>query len=171
MDDFYLIAKITSLAGDNGWVKIFSYSDFPERFFNLKKVYIDFFGEKKEFTVEDAERKKGSIFLKFLRFDTADVSEILVGKEIYVDSGNIVELPENTYFIHDLIGSEVFRNGMLFGVIEDVLSLPANDVYKIRKTNGKEILLPALKELIEDFDPGKKELILKPGENFYDDEN
>jgi 16S rRNA processing protein RimM len=185
VNEYFLIAKIISVyekprskqgksafkPDGEGFVKIFSFSDFPERFFNLKRVYIDFFDEKKEFCIERVEKVKDYFLLKFKNFDTNSDAAVFVGKEIFVDSENLVKLPDNYFFIHDLIDSSVFRNNMFFGKIKDVLSYPANDVYVI-ENDGVEILIPAVPDYVESFDPEKKILVLKPGEELYEeDEN
>ncbi len=171
MNEYFLIAKIVSIIGKDGFVKILSYSDFPERFFNLKKVYLDFFGEKKEFLVDSINQKNNFFALKFRNFDNENDAKILLGKEIFVDETNVVKLPENYFFIHDLIGSKVYRNKKLLGIIKDVLTYPANDVYLIEDDKGSELLIPALSDLIENFDPKEKILILKSGNELYDDED
>ena len=170
MSDFYLIATVTSVSGKNGAVKIISYSDYPERFFYLSKVYIDFFGEKKLFFVEKVKQNKNIFTLKFKNFDSEQDSEILVGKEIFVDEENLVRLPDNHFFIHDLIGSRVIKDDKELGVIKEVYQYPANDVYVIEDAEGKEILLPAILKFIESFDNAKKILKLKPGEDLYEDD-
>jgi 16S rRNA processing protein RimM len=181
--DFFLIAKIVSIyekpslgqgksapgSAVEGFVKIFSYSDFPERFFDLKKVYLEFYDEKKEFCIEKVEKIKDYFLLKFKNFDTNNDASMLVGKEIFVDNDNLVNLPENYFFVHDLIGSSVFRNNEYFGKIKDVLSYPANDVYVI-EYDGNEILIPAVPDYLESFDPEKKILVLKPGGELYDND-
>ena len=79
MNDFFLIAKIVSIyekpsigqgksppgSAGEGFVKIFSYSDFPERFVDLQKVYLEFYDEKKEFCIEKVEKIKDYFLLKF----------------------------------------------------------------------------------------------------------
>ena len=166
-----MIARITSVADNQGFVKIFSYSDFPERFYSLKEVYIDFFGSKKKFVVEKVKRLKKDFFIKFRNFSTESDTKVLLDKEIFVEEKDVVKPPENVFFVHDLLESRVFRNDKIFGKIVDVLSYPANDVYVIEDVNGGEILLPALSEFIESFDPVRKIMILRPGENFYEDED
>ncbi len=171
MKEFFLIAKIVSIYGKEGFVKITSFSDFPERFFNLQKVYIDFFEDKKEFYVENVKKKKKSFFLKFKNFNSEKDLEVLIGKEIFVERKDVIKLPDNYFFIHDLLGSKVLRNNEVIGIIKDVLTFPANDVYVV-DNKGKEILIPAVMSFIESFDPENKIMVLKPGENFYeDDEN
>ncbi len=171
MSEYFLIAKIDSVLGNGGFVKVSSFTDFPERFWNLEEVYIDFFGDKKKFIVEDVKLKNNVFYIKFNNFDNAEDVRVLLNKEIFVDEEHKVELPEDYYFIHDLIGSIVLRNGVEFGKIKDVLTLPANAVYVIEDTAGREILIPAVKDFIESFDPENKILVLKPGGDFYENED
>ena len=166
MNDYFLIAKVISFYGRKGYVSVRSYSDFPERFDDLSKVYIDFFNDKKEFFVDKIIRKKNSLLIKFRNFDSYEDVKVLTGKEIFVDKKNLYKLPEGQFYVHDLMGSTVYRNSTVFGILKDVLSYPANDVYVI-DDNGSEILIPASFEFIESFDAEKKILILKPGEDFY----
>lgn len=172
MNDFFLIAKILAPAGDSGFVKIFSYSDFPERFKRLKNVYIDFFGDKKSFSVEKVKYQNKDINIKFANFNSGHDVEILVGKEIFVDSSDSVSLPDDTFFIHDLIGSRVIQNGVELGIITDVLSSPANDIYVIKRGTGQELLIPAVLSFIEKFDSSNKMLFIKADIDIsIDDEN
>ena len=170
MADYFLIAKIISPDGDKGFLKINSFSNDADRFKKLKKVYIDFWGEKKIFSLQSIIRKKGSILIKFNNFDDKESVGIFVGKEIFVDDKELVKLPKEHYFIHDIIGSKVIRNDVEFGEVTDVYSLPANDVYVIRTAKGEEILIPAVHEFIESIDTLKKVLILKSGEDIYEDD-
>lgn len=172
MNNCFLIAKILGPSGNAGYVKIFSYSDFPDRFKQLKKVYIDFFGDKKIFSVEKVKFQKKDIILKLANFDSSKDVEILTGKELFVDSTDAVTLPENVFFIHDLIGSKVIQNNIQLGIITDVLSSPANDIYVIKKPDNEELLIPAVVSFIDIFDSQKKELILKADIDLSnDDEN
>jgi 16S rRNA processing protein RimM len=170
VSDFYLIATISSVSGTKGAVKIISFSDYPERFLRLSKVYIDFHGEKKLFFVENVKQYKNNFTIKFRNFDSAKDCEILLGKEIFVDEENLVKIPANHFFIHDLVGSTVIRENKEIGIIKDVLHYPANDVYVIENKEGKELLIPAVLKFIELFDNVKKVLKLKPGEGLYEDD-
>ena len=170
MKEFYLVAKIVSAFGRDGFVKVSSFTDFPDHLLNLKKVYIDFFGDKKEFLVDDAKENNGSFLFKFRNFKNEKEIEILLDKEIFVDDKDLIELPENSYFIHDLIGSRVLRNNVEIGKVKNVVSFPANDVYVVENEQGEEILIPAVHDFIEGFDPAEKLLKLKPGEKLYEDD-
>lgn len=170
MRDFFLIARIDSVYGKNGFVKISSYSDFPDRFFELNEVFVDFFDEKKKLIVDKVVKQKDFFTIKFRNFNTAEDASVLKTKEIFVDSKGLIKLPAGYFFIHDMVESKVVRNKKEFGTLKDVLKFPANDVYLIEDKEGKEILIPAVEDFIENFDPEKKILTLKPGDDFYEDD-
>ncbi len=120
---------------------------------------------KKNF-VEEVIKHKDFFTLKFRNFNTDKDSQFLIGKDIFVDEKDVVKLPADTFFVHDFIGSKVFQDENLFGIIEDVLNLPANDVYVVKDFNGNELLLPAVKEYIAGFDSENKILTVKARHNF-----
>lgn len=170
MTEYFLAAKIVSAEGEEGFLKIDSFSDTPERFSKLKKVYLDFWGEKKIFSLQSVKKKKENILIKFENFNDKESVGLLVGKDIFIDDADVLELPDQHYFIHDVIGCKVIRNDLEFGEVTDVYSMPANDVYVIRLTSGEEILIPAVHEFIESIDTLNKVLILKSGEDIYEDD-
>jgi 16S rRNA processing protein RimM len=170
VNDYYLIARIISTSGNEGFVNITLFTDFPEHLNSLKKVYIDFFNSKKEFIVDKVKNNKDKYQLKLKNFENAEEAEILTGKEIFIKEEDLLKLPKDQFYIHDIIGSVVLRNNVEIGKITDVISLPANDVYVIKNNLGEEILIPAVYDYVESFDSEKKIMLLKPGEDLYDDD-
>lgn len=171
MKEYYLIAEILQTSRKDGFVKIFSYSDFPARFDSLNRVFIEFFGDMKLFYVEEVRSDKKGLLLKFKNFDSAEDTQVLVGKKVFVDDADVVRLPDDTHFVHDLVDCKVFRGEEYVGVIKDVLLMPANDVYVVSTTADKEVLIPALKESIVQIDIVGKVMRLKPDSVWYDDED
>ncbi len=169
--DFFVVAQVTALSGEAGFLKLKLFSDFYEKFRDSKSFFVDFFGNKKELPVDEIKGKAGDISVKFSAFSTREEAKILLNKYLYIPGTHAAELPENEHYIHDLIGSSVYKNGGLFGKIKDVYTLKTNDVYVIEKVNGDEYLLPALNEYIDKFSAGEKMMILKSGDEFYDDED
>lgn len=172
MDQFILIAKIVALSGSDGFLVVDSYSDFNERFYDLNKIFIEFFNNKKDFLVEEVHKKKGKFLLKIKGFNSSDDAKIFLGKRIFIDENDSVKLSKNTFFIHDIIGSEVFKNKVLLGSVVDVLVLPANDVYVVSDDRNRKILIPAIKDYIKKIDPVKKRIDLEADcDLLYEDEN
>lgn len=172
MDDLFLIAEVKAVYGSNGFVLIDSFSDFYERFFQLNSVHMEVFGSVKKFFVEDVKELNGSFAIKFKGFDSSEDARIFVGKKVYVEKVDAVKLSENVFFIHDVIGSKVYKESKLIGVVEDVLVLPANDVYVVIDLNKRRILIPAVGTHVESFDAEEKSLkLVSDCDLLYDDEN
>jgi 16S rRNA processing protein RimM len=168
--EYILIARIEQLYGKDGFVKLKLFSDFPDRFLNLKEVYIDFWGDKKRFFVEDVNDLKGKIIIKFKKFDSPRDSQVLIDREIYVDEKDAVSLPDNHYFVHDLIGSEVVVEKERIGTISEVIKGKANDVLVVLTDDKNEKLIPFVLNFIEKFDAAKKRLILNISKDFLEDD-
>lgn len=163
-NDLVLVGKIKSVANDNGYLLVTSFSDFPDRFFDLENVYIEIFDSIKKLEVEDVRDLGGEIAMKFCNFDNSEYLSDLIGCSFFVETTDAVKLPENTYFIHDLIGSKVCYKDLFFGELKEVYQLVSNDIYIIETVDGNEVLLPAIKDCIKSFDPGHK--ILQLSNNF-----
>ena len=80
---------------------------------------------------------------------------------VKIDRKNAVKLPKDTYFIVDLIGIEVFtEENVLLGKIVDIFPTGSNDVYVVKDELGKQILLPAISEVIKNVDISNKKMIV-----------
>ena len=161
--EYFLIAKVEQLYGKSGYVKLRSFSDFPERFLDLEKVYLDFWGDKKTFYIEDVKDLNGKLVIKFKKFDELRDCQVLIGREK-------VSLPDNLFFVHELIGSEVIVENENIGVVSDVMKGKANDILVIQTDDKKEKLIPFVLNFIEKFDAAKKKLILNISKEFLDED-
>jgi len=168
--DYFLIARIEQLYGKDGFVRLQAFSDFPERYLSLRKVYLDFWGDKKTFYVEDVKDVNGKIIIKFKKFDSPRDSQVLINREVYVDEKDAVCLPENHFFRHDLIGSEVIADKERIGFISDVIKTKANDVLVILTDDKREKLIPFVLNFIEKFDAANKRLILNITKEFLEED-
>ena len=82
-----------------------------------------------------------------------------------------VELEECTYFIRDLIGLQVVDadTGAVYGRLEEVLETGANDVYTIRTPDGKQLLFPAIGDVVIETDPEQGIMRIRPLEGLFED--
>jgi len=167
--EYVLVAKVEQVYGKDGYVKLESFSDFPDRFLKLKKVYIDFWGDKKTFYVEDVKDLKGKLVIKFKRFNSLRDVNVLIGREIFIDEKDKISLPENHFFVHDLIGSEVIVEKEKIGIVTDVMKVKGNDILVISTKEKKEKLIPFVLNFIEKYNASKKRLILNISKDFWED--
>ena len=152
-NDYLQVGVITSTHGIKGEVKVFPTTDDPNRFKKLKKVLLDTGIQKLELEVAGVKFFKKFVILKFKEFDDINQVEKYRKCPLLVTRENAVRLKKNEYFIADLIGLKVYtEDGTFLGNLEDVMQTGANDVYQIVTEEGKEILIPAIRQCILDVD-------------------
>lgn len=158
-----LIGKIINTHGLKGFVKIKPFTDFPERFFPKSKLLLECEnGETKVLSVSESFERGNFVFVRFKGFNKIDDVLSLINKNLLIQDKDIFPLPEDTYYIHDLIGLNVLDNeDNKIGVVLDVLQLTSNDIYEAESINGKKFLIPALKHFIEKIDIEEKVLKLR----------
>ena len=160
MEDLLQVGVITTTHGVRGEVKVFPTTDDPARFKKLKNVILDTGKEKLELEIAGVKFFKNMVILKFKGIDDINDVEKYRKKSLYVTRENAVKLKKDEYFIADLIDLSVIRedNGEVLGKLTDVLQTGANDVYEVKMEDGKEILLPAIRECIKKVDLQKGEI-------------
>lgn len=166
--DYTIVGKIISSHGIKGEVKVYPLTDDLHRFSDLKTAYI---GDKKiKVHVEAVRYHKNLGIIKFHGFD--DINQILAFKDdyIYISDEDRVVLPENHFFIYDLLNCKVYDTSWNFiGLLVDVMQGASNDVYVVKDTEkGKEYLIPAVKEFIVDVNVEEKKIIIDPIEGMIE---
>lgn len=149
MEDRLQVGIISSTHGVRGEVKVFPTTDDVRRFKRLKEVILDTGKEQRVLKLEGVKFFKQFAIVKFEGIDNINDIEKYRGKSLYVTRENAVRLNKDEYFIADLIGIKVFdEEGKQIGKLQDVMETGANDVYQIQMTDGRELLLPAIKQCV-----------------------
>ena len=149
MEQRLQVGVITATHGLKGEVKVFPTTDDPNRFRRLKEVILDTGKEERVLKIEGVKFFKQMVILKFKGLDSINNVERYRQKELYVARENAVPLGRNEYFIADLIGLKVLdEEEKELGVLEEVIQTGANDVYVIKTRDGRELLLPAIRQCI-----------------------
>ena len=151
MEQMLRVGVIANTHGVHGEVKVFPTTDSQERFLHLKKVILMTKRGQIPLEVIGVKFFKQFAILKFKGYDNINDIEMYKGCDLMVTREDAVPLEENEYYIADLLGMEVVTDeGKKLGVLKDVLQTGANDVYVVERKNGKEVLLPAIKQCILD---------------------
>jgi 16S rRNA processing protein RimM len=166
MEDYLRVGVIANTHGIGGEVKVFPTTDDNERFRDLTQVFLDTKQGYIELVPEKVRFFKNMVILKFKDYDNINDIEKYKGCDLLVSREMAVPLEENEYFIYDIIGATVFtEDGCELGVLSEVLTNGANDVYVVRLKNEKEVLLPVIPDCVKEIDTeGKKVVVhLMPG--------
>ena len=153
MEDMLRVGVVSSTHGVRGEVKVFPTTDDPARFEELETVLLDTGKEKLELEIAGVKFFKNMVILKFKGYDSINDVERYRGKDLWITREQAVPLGEDENFVADLIGLAVVTDGgETLGTMKDVMFTGANDVYVVERENGKELLLPAIKDCILDVD-------------------
>ena len=160
------VGVITSPHGVKGEVNVYPTTDDIKRFLKLKKCYIKTKKEPLAVEIDSVKFFKGMAILHFKDMDDRNEMEKLRSCDIMIDREDAVPLEEGEYFICDIIGFKVVTDeGLELGILEDVLQTAANDVYSVRTADGRELLIPSIKDCIleRNFDEQRILVHLLPG--------
>ena len=154
MEQYLQVGIISSTHGVRGEVKVFPTTDDAARFKKLKEALLGLpSGEKLPLRIEHVKFFKQFVILKFADYDSINDIEKYRGLSLFVTRENAVKLEKDEYFIADLIGLSVENeDGERIGELTDVMETGANDVYVIRRGDGGELLLPAIRQCILETD-------------------
>lgn len=162
--DLYQVGAVTQTHGIRGEVKVFPMTDDVSRFMHMKGLILDTGKEQLTLEVTNARPQKNLVILKFKGYDNINDVERFKGAKLFVKKEDRIPLSENEYFIADLIGiSVVTDEGRTLGVLTDVMTTGANDVYVVENEDGREVLLPAISECILSVEEGCMTVHLLPG--------
>ena len=149
MENLLQVGVISSTHGVRGEVKVFPTTDDVKRFKKLKEVLLDTGKEHILLQIETVKFFKQFAILKFKDYDSINEIEKYKGKSLFVTRENAVKLKKDEYFIADLIGMHVINeDGTFTGTLKDVIETGANDVYVVLCEDGREVLIPAIKDCI-----------------------
>ena len=166
MEERFRVGVITTPHGVRGEVKVFPTTDDAKRFRRLKEVILDTGKENLTLEIESVKFFKQFVILKFKGLETPEEVAKFRQKSLYVTRENAVHLGKDEYFIADLMGLRVFdEENEEIGVLREVLETGANDVYIIDMKDGRELLLPAIKECVlhVDVEAGKMQIHILDG--------
>jgi 16S rRNA processing protein RimM len=166
---YIAIARIARTRGNRGEVLADSYTDFPDRFLLLSEVWVALpDGSREQLALESSWEHSGRPVLKFAGIDSISSAERLVGAWIEIEANQAVELPEGTYFDHDLIGCTV-RNvsGEHLGTVKEILRIAGNHQLVVER-EGKEYMIPAVPAICRDVSISEKRILVDLPEGLMD---
>ena len=125
-------------------------TDFPHRFAQTEFLLL---ADRTKLYLESVRMQKNAILVKFRGLDTPEDWSPLRNKELFVTEDELMPLPAGQYYIHQIVGLEVVdEQEQILGRVTDVLQTGSNDVYVVKTTDGKELLLAAIDSVVKEID-------------------
>lgn len=165
--DLIEVGKINNTHGIKGEMKVLSWCDSPEDFYDFERLYLK---SGTPLEIENVRIHKDTVIIKIKDIDSINQAEKYKNYVLYADKSDF-ELSEDSFFITDIIGMEVFDNDTekYYGVVKDVLQNGSKDVFVIKNLEeNKEYLLPYLDETVINIDIENKIMLIKPLAGLFD---
>ena len=170
MNKYLQVGKIINTHGLKGEVKVLPLTDNPKRYEFLNEVYMvpkdsvkdDLVLSSDLMRIKNIKYFQDKVILKFDEVDSIEKAEKLKEHYMVIERKDAISLPEDSFFICDLIGCSVYdeQNNFL-GDLKEVIQTGSNDVYVIKNDHQNEILLPALKSVIKSIELSQRKVIVE----------
>jgi 16S rRNA processing protein RimM len=157
MKEFITIGQIVNTHGLKGELKVYPLTDDIKRFRKLKTVFVD----DVERTVSWCKIQTDKVILKIEGIESMEEAQKYKTKYLTVKREDAVKLPEDRYFVVDIVGCRVIdENNNEIGTVKEVIFTGSNDVYWVK--GNKEVLVPVLKDIVKSIDIEKQEIVISP---------
>ena len=85
------------------------------------------------------------------------------GAILKVSETQLSKLPKGEYYFHEIIGCVIItEEGEEIGVVKEILTPGANDVWVVKGKNGKEQLIPYIEDVVKDINVSEKVIRITP---------
>lgn len=160
-DKLLHIATIGKAVGLGGDMKLHIKSDFPEQFVKGAKFFIS-----KKRTIELSKVDLDRSLIKIVGVNNPEDAKRFTNEKIYTtyeDTRKNIDLQEGQYFYFDIEDCQVYENGQLLGVVDEVDRIGATDyltvitdISLVEKDLPKSFLIPYQDHFLVSVDIDKK---------------
>jgi 16S rRNA processing protein RimM len=156
-----VVAQVLAPHGIRGELKCRIVTDFPkQRFKRGNTVLLD----GTPHVVRSARIQDQVVLLRFEDITDRTNAEKFRGKDLLIRAEDAITLPKGQFYWHQVIGLEVIdaTTRSSLGRVSDILETGANDVYVVKTPGGRELLIPAIKDVVKDIDPSLGHIVVEP---------
>jgi len=160
--DLFEIGRVLKPRGLKGQMRCFSFLSSRELANSLTEVYFQIDkGISEGYLLQNIIFSGKFFFLSVEGIDSLEIANKMSGADVLASSIHLHPLGNDEYYWKDIINLDVLtETGQLLGKIESIFPTGSNDVYVCR--NGqKEILIPAISDVVIKVDLVKKQMLVK----------
>ncbi len=158
MKEYIKVGKIVNTHGVRGCMKCLPLTDDMERFDELEYVYTEKDNIRRK--ILDVWYRKSMVYFMLENINDMNTAESFRDTFVSILEDQLRELPEDSYYLFDLEGMEVFTaEGEYLGKINVIYQTGANDVYEVL-SKDKTYLIPAVKDVVKEVDIKNKKMVI-----------
>ena len=167
-ENLLLVGKVIRPHGLGGLLKIFSHAQSVETFLKAGSIFLKLDPEEfQEHTVVSIKKHRNVFLFKLEGLNSLEEAEMYRGAEILIRKDSLIREDEEEYFWFELIGLRAYlENGRYIGILSNILNTGSNDIYIVSE-GKKEILIPAVHDVIKKIDLETGEIIIAEMEGLF----
>jgi len=149
------VGRITRAHGVHGEVAVLVLSEVSGRFADGAALRLE---DGRELIVSSSRPHKDRLLVRFRQIGDRAEAEALQGVFLVVPRSSSPELPEGSWWDHQIEGCVVETDtGRVLGTVGEVIHTGANDVWSAVGEGGAETLIPVLRDVLVsvDLDAGR----------------
>ena len=149
------VARIGKPHGIRGEVTVQVLTDAPEDRFIPGAEFVVEPASVGTLTVDSARWNKDILLLGFEGVETRNQAEALRGAKLFIETEELDEDDDEGWYEHELVGLEVRVGDAVVGKVSGLHTLPVQDLIVVEATDGKEILIPFVEEIVPEVNVGE----------------
>lgn len=166
--EYITVGRFGRPRGVSGEIYVTPATDAPDRFMELSEIIAVGKGERRQLHFQSVAVIGGRPVVKVEGVDNREEAMKLTGLSIEIPIDKARALPEGSYYQFDLVGCEVVgEDGTAYGVIEEILFYPANDLYRIKSDRFGEVLFPAVDKFVIEVDIERRRIVIRPPQGLF----
>jgi len=161
MNNFICIGRILKPQALRGEVKITTNARDINSYLSYEYLYLG--QEHQKYAIDKCRIQDGFVVAKLENVDDANTAEKLRNEDVYIDDSQLAVLPDDEFYIQDLIGVDVFFDNeeSYLGRVTAIDNFSSADIVTIEK-DGKEILFPFLASVVKNVDVENRKMFVDP---------
>lgn len=153
------VGRINGVWGLRGHVKVTPLTSNPQRLQPGAVVLV----RNQPCRILEVVTPQGYPIIRFEGYADRTAAERLRDTLIEIDASELPPLPEDEYYVDDLVGLEVVTvDDTRVGRLAEVLTTGANDVYVVTREGRKEALIPAIGDVVIAVDLAGRRMVIDP---------
>lgn len=168
MKDFFYLGLITKPFGFKGQLFVYLDTDEPEKYMNLKSVFINYDNEMIPYMIDELQYKGNNLAIVKFNDISAEESKTLIKSELYLPVSMLPPLTGNKFYFHEVIGYTIIdKEKGNIGICQSFIDVSRQPIMQIN-LNEKEILIPVVDEFFKEIDREKKIIYIEAPEGLID---
>lgn len=119
-------------------------------------------------TVLSARWNKDILLLAFEEIETRNEAETVRGAKLFVETEEIDEDEDEGWYEHELVGLDVRVGDQVVGKVSGLHTLPVQDLLVVTATDGKEVLIPFVEQIVPEVNVGEGFVLVTPPAGLFE---